>query len=202
MDVCDIDSEEGMQAPLDLLGDGAITGPSVATGSGGWHVWVAPTGLGNRVGLLPGVDWRGVGGYVVAPPSLHASGQRYRWSRPLHGTDLPPCPPPLRRLVEGFARPLHTPATASIRQASRYAQAALDEEIAKVLAAPEGTRNNTLNRAAYALGRLVGGELVDRRVVERELSASARRIGLGPVEAARTIQSGLTAGQRRPRRAA
>jgi hypothetical protein len=90
MDVCDIDSEEGLAALLKLVGDHALTGPSAITGSGGWHAWVQPTGLGNRVGLLHGVDWRGRGGYVVAPPSLHASGQRYRWIRQLD-TALPVC---------------------------------------------------------------------------------------------------------------
>jgi hypothetical protein len=51
------------------------------TGSGGRHVYFAhPGGLvRNRVGLLPGIDLRGDGGYVVAPPSVHCSGTRYAW---------------------------------------------------------------------------------------------------------------------------
>ena len=62
------------------------------TGSGGTHiVFTYPTTmgsqetrngswtLGNRAGVLPSVDIRGDGGYIVAPPSLHQSGQRYRW---------------------------------------------------------------------------------------------------------------------------
>ena len=211
MDVCDVDSPEGLQGLLDLLGEGAVTGPTVATGSGGWHAWFAPTGLGNRVGMLPGVDWRGIGGYVVAPPSLHATGRRYRWSRSLTDADLQPCPPPLRQLVEGFAAWLPTEPGRPVREATRYAEAALAGEVAKVLAAPgprtvggvkvAGQRNHTLNRAAFALGQLIGAELLDRRTVERELTAAARQAGLGPVEAAKTIHSGLTAGARRPRRA-
>jgi len=211
MDVCDIDSEEGLRALLDLLGDGAITGPTVATSSGGWHVWLAPTGLGNRVGMLPGVDWRGRGGYVVAPPSLHASGTRYRWSRPLTTEPLPTCPTPLRRLVEGPTVQLEFGEPSEVREPSRYAQAALTGEVARVLAAQApitaagqtrpGNRNDTLNRAAYALGRFVGAGLLERRVVEQELTGAARQIGLGPVETARTIHSGLTAGARNPRQA-
>jgi hypothetical protein len=34
----------------------------------------------NTVALAPGIDIRGDGGYVVAPPSLHPSGRRYAWS--------------------------------------------------------------------------------------------------------------------------
>jgi hypothetical protein len=52
------------------------------TGGGGRHLYFAHPGglLRNRVGLAPGIDLRGDGGCVVAPPSLHPSGRRYRWA--------------------------------------------------------------------------------------------------------------------------
>ena len=34
----------------------------------------------NRTGIYPGIDVRGDGGYIVAPPSVHIAGKRYRWS--------------------------------------------------------------------------------------------------------------------------
>jgi hypothetical protein len=212
MDVCDIDSEEGLEALLDLLGDGAVTGPTVATGSGGWHAWFRPTGLGNRAGMLPGVDWRGAGGYVVAPPSLHTSGRCYTWSRPRDRAEVQPCPAKLRQLVEGFTGWLEPENASTVQSTGAYAEAALRGEVARVLAAAApraeagrkvpGNRNDTLNRAAYALGQLVGAGILDRRRVERELTIAGRRVGLGAVETARTIHSGLTAGAKRPRRAA
>ena len=36
--------------------------------------------------LAPGIDIRGSGGYVVAPPSIHPSGRRYAWSVDSAGT--------------------------------------------------------------------------------------------------------------------
>ena len=51
------------------------------TGGGGRHLYFAhPGGLTrNRAGLAQGIDLRGDGGYIVAPPSIHPSGRPYRW---------------------------------------------------------------------------------------------------------------------------
>lgn len=49
---------------------------------GGVHRYVAATGDGNGAKVAPGTDYRGRGGYVVAPPSI-IEGRRYRWACPL-----------------------------------------------------------------------------------------------------------------------
>lgn len=49
------------------------------TPRGGVHVLLEPTGGGNKAGFLPGLDYRGIGGYVVAAPSRAANGRRYSW---------------------------------------------------------------------------------------------------------------------------
>jgi hypothetical protein len=89
-DVLDVDGEPGLKALRAVLSIAPTehAGPVARTGGGGWHLLYAPTGLGNRVRLLPGVDWRGRGGLIVAPPSQHASGHRYTWVRPLTATLL------------------------------------------------------------------------------------------------------------------
>ena len=65
--------------------------PTVATGGVGEHYYFsAPEGIiiRNSAGKIgPGLDVRGVGGYVVAPPSLHLSGRPYIWIASAHLAD-------------------------------------------------------------------------------------------------------------------
>ncbi|WP_246277830.1 bifunctional DNA primase/polymerase [Phytohabitans rumicis] len=100
VDVCDVDTPVGLRLLSALVDDAAV--PAVRTGSGGLHLYFAATGAPNRVRVLPGVDWRGKDGYVVAPPSIHANGRRYRWIR--HGP-APDCPSELISLVMPPPRP-------------------------------------------------------------------------------------------------
>ncbi|MBG0563073.1 bifunctional DNA primase/polymerase [Actinoplanes aureus] len=195
MDVADIDSAEGWHGLRHLLADDVPAGPWVRTGGGGRHLWFRPTGFGNRVGLLPGLDWRGAGGYVLAPPSKHATGADYTWlRRPSAG--LPVSPAPLLALIEGPPPALRD--DHPITHPDRYAEAALDAEADRVARAPVGTRNDTLNRAAFVLGRFVGAGLLDAATVRWELTAAARHAGLGTAEIKGTIRSGMTAGRRQP----
>ena len=62
----------------------------VRTGKGR-HIYFRWPGfsVGCRTGILPGLDVRGNGGYVVAPGSVHISGRRYEWVDGLSPEDLP-----------------------------------------------------------------------------------------------------------------
>ena len=53
------------------------------TGGGGRHVYFSHPGgvVHNRANIQPGIDLRGDGGCIVAPPSVHPSGKRYRWKK-------------------------------------------------------------------------------------------------------------------------
>ena len=78
-DVVDIDGADGMQS-LAELGDGVL--PEVhgkALTPRGIHYFVTATGSGNRAGVRKGIDYRGVGGFVVVAPSV-VEGKRYSWS--------------------------------------------------------------------------------------------------------------------------
>lgn len=83
-DVIDIDLPHGYLSLGELRGQGLIppTRGRAMTASGGMHLYITPTGDGNTAGLRPGIDYRGAGGYVVAPPSRTADGM-WLWTTPL-----------------------------------------------------------------------------------------------------------------------
>lgn len=61
------------------------------TGGRGRHLYYdhPREALRNRAGIRPGIDLRAEGGCVVAPPSVHPSGRRYRWAEALAPGDIP-----------------------------------------------------------------------------------------------------------------
>jgi len=83
--VLDVDPKHGGDDSLALLERrfGALPETVEAhTGGGGRHLYFTHPGgfVANRVGLAQGIDLRGDGGYIVAPPSLHPSGRLYTWA--------------------------------------------------------------------------------------------------------------------------
>lgn len=82
--VLDIDSKSGGLDNFDLLQHehGGISTLLVQTGGGGYHYYMKfpETGFKNSASdIASGIDTRGTGGYVVAPPSNHASGNSCEW---------------------------------------------------------------------------------------------------------------------------
>ncbi|HZZ29007.1 MAG TPA: bifunctional DNA primase/polymerase [Pirellulales bacterium] len=82
--VLDIDAaKDGLEslAQLETEHGPLPTTLKVKTGGGGFHFYfIHPGGrIRNRANMFPGVDLRSDNGYVVAPPSLHASGNKYAW---------------------------------------------------------------------------------------------------------------------------
>jgi Bifunctional DNA primase/polymerase, N-terminal len=174
-------------------------------------IYLAPTGLGNVCPAgLEHVDWRGRGGYVVAPPSRHASGQAYQWvgGRDLE-TPLAEVPAALRaRLERRWPRrspgPVELPA-ASAAPADRYARAALAEELARVATAPVGHRNRQLWESTRNLYNLVATGALDHREVDQGILDAAERCGLlkeEPRQTHRTLASGRRVGLAHPGRSA
>lgn len=138
---------------------------SVATGSGGTHLYFrAPEGerlrnTAGRVGWL--IDTRADGRYVVGGGSV-IDGQRYRVRTSWKVADFPQwlaalCTSEVPDIRSG------TSSLADIPHQSAYATAALRAEVERVVAAEPGTRNHTLNAAAYSLGQLVGAGVLSSK---------------------------------------
>ncbi|NLE76339.1 MAG: hypothetical protein GX605_06255, partial [Chloroflexi bacterium] len=83
--------------------------------------------------------------------------------------------------------------------ASAWASAALQAELDAVRGAAVGTRNATLNHAAFKLGQIVADGHLDAATVEAELIAAGLAVGLGQAEVEATVKSGLGAGMSSPR---
>ena len=137
--VVDIDEGKGGPASWQTLEDRHrdVMTMVARTGGGGWHLYFrAPEfDLRSTAGRLgPGIDTRGDGGYVILPPSLHASGSHYEWTQ--------------------WRRPQHLPAwIAEAVQRPRASENGRPE----ITTIEEGTRDNTLASYAGAL-RNVGAD--------------------------------------------
>jgi hypothetical protein len=132
--VLDADGGDGLVA-LKALGTPATTWLS-KTGRGYQQFFSHPGGatrIGNRAGLRPDLDVRGDGGYVVVPPSRHASGRRYEWLTPPDRMELALVPADVLKLLS---------APTANGDGLRYADPR---------AIPEGRRNDALYREGRSL---------------------------------------------------
>lgn len=76
--VVDLDGAEAIQLAKDL----ELPDTPVVKTARGYHLYYRyRPGIRNfqKRDDLPGIDLRGDGGYVVAPPSIHTSGVQYAW---------------------------------------------------------------------------------------------------------------------------
>jgi len=95
MVIVDVDPRNGGHLTFDDLEAEHGKFPSTIeslTGGGGRHLFYQDPGDSLHCAtdaLGPGVDIKTCGGYVVLPPSLHASGQRYEWEASSHPSDTP-----------------------------------------------------------------------------------------------------------------
>ena len=116
--VIDVDPRHGGDVAFEALlaqhGPLPVT-PRVRTGGGGWHIYFAHPGgglrVGNRQDMVPGVDVRGDGGYVLGAGSNHVLGDYLLESGlGLHDVPLAPMPLWLLDLILGNeAEPLPVP---------------------------------------------------------------------------------------------
>ncbi len=90
--VVDVDGSRELLSPLEQEHGAFPPTLTARTGSGGLHLyyWLRDgIEIGNRVAVVPHVDFRGYGGQVVAAPSLHFSGNQYTWIDAREPVELP-----------------------------------------------------------------------------------------------------------------
>lgn len=160
--VLDIDPKNGGEESIEtfLMKYGRIDTLQSITGSGGKHFYFAYPGttVKSNVALLRGLDIRGDGGLVVAPPSMHASDARYEWDGLAEFADMSILPAPDWLLELMYSKPAN-------REQVRF-------ELADKIA--EGERNDTLHPCACSL-RASGGGLELPEILDAVLAANRSR---------------------------
>lgn len=150
--VVDLDSKEAVQKLRGLVADsGLSTVPRSRTGRG-WQLFFRHPGspLQNAVGVAPGLDIRGDGGYVVAPPSIHPNGHTYSW-------DVPLCDPLPKLPVELLA----------LIGSGRHDHGGRFDTAGALAGVPEGERDKKLFRLACKLRNAdVPKDMAERLILE------------------------------------
>lgn len=145
--VLDVDGEEGEKSLHELEKTHDILPTTIfsITGGNGKHLFFNHPGfkISNKVAIAPGLDVRGDGGYIVAPPSTHISGRRYEWE-----------------ITEEMAE---APSWLLDLLSSNYTKFIEDEII------PEGRRDNTLFRYASKL-RAMGIKFEEAKILALEFN--------------------------------
>jgi Bifunctional DNA primase/polymerase, N-terminal/AAA domain len=183
----------------------------------------------NSASLIgPGIDVRGDGGMVVAPPSIKPGKGVYVWRNRLPVADAPQwmldrivggkeksestlsisqqavamVRPPVNAFTEYGASSRITGVDIGARFSRAYLDKALDGERAVVASSSEGARNAQLNDSSFALGQLVAHGLSEKEVIDTMYDA-AMDCGYvaddGRAATMATINSGLKAGIANPR---
>jgi len=206
--VLDLDCKNGAQG-LEWLAAHEARLPQTRrhrTRSGGVHLLFAmPAGRAirnsaSRVG--PGVDVRGTGGYIIAPPS-----DGYDVVDPATIADAPAWLLDLIDPPAAPAQPIAPRQPSPPRQSgdgTRYGLQALDNECQAIMSAPDGAKHDTLNRAAFSIGGLVAaGELAEGpalHALASALAGIASRCEDYPA-AQKTLGAAFRAGMAKPRAA-
>lgn len=173
---------------------------TVHTGGGGLHLYYRHPGAGitvpNSVGRLgQGVDVRGDGGWVIAPPSQKEAArrayswhmERAPWEFPL--AELPP-------LVLGQMRPKQESLPRVQLRSNEALLAQFEESLERLRWTGTGGRNAALYQAACRAGEAIVGAGLRTADAMDKLTAAAAECGLRSHESRNTINSGLRRGAR------
>ncbi|HZM83026.1 MAG TPA: bifunctional DNA primase/polymerase [Candidatus Limnocylindrales bacterium] len=198
--VVDVDPGKGGSETLLTLVKRGLCPPTrfVRTGSGGLHLYYQHPGahskIPNSAGKLgPGIDVRGDGGYVVAPPSVHPrTRQTYDWADEraaieemapaLAALCITPDPP----AAPTAGRPSSLRSAGAISYPDRLLAALLN----KVRTAPPGRRRVTLYGCARGVARMVAAGVIG----PIDGQAALLEVGLAVGQTERSALAAITGG--------
>lgn len=180
----DIDEDKGINgyhAFLDYCRERKITFPetiTVITGRGGYHFYYRYDSnivLNCRTGVIEGVDIRADGGYVVAPGSIHANGNKYEFENDFNDCQLEEC-------------------TKDVIDFINYKTKSESEKFHLPEIVPEGMRNATFYKLACSLQASgLSDETITEMVIKEANSRCAPAMSNDDFkELEKTIKSALT----------
>lgn len=176
----DIDEDKGLEGYQEVKqwerDNGSLPDTVTAiTGRGGYHLYFHYDGtdIGNRTGILEGVDVRGEGGYVIAPPSTHPNGTEYAWEEAPDEINLAELDDTVRKFL----------------QIGKEKQTAERFQLPNII--PAGSRNSTLYRMACSMqAQGISDEAIMAAVVETNKKNCYEP--LPDAEIAQIVRSALT----------
>ena len=155
--VVDCDTQAGFDAVQNLMPESLVY-PQARTPRGGWHLyfkWLADYKMTIAAGVMPGVDIRGEGGYIVAPPSVNADGKAYTWDIPLDYVALPSLPHSLKSALNNESTLYREGVDTSV-DSDRYYTA--------------GTRNSDL----FTVGNALANKKLQRNFIQQTIEILAK----------------------------
>lgn len=173
--------------------------PTCRTGGGGlamFFKWDGEHIVGTSGVPCGGVDPRRGSQSQTIPPSIHhETGRPYVWLTPPWEVAPPVAPEWLLKRVQPPPEPEIKPDDVVHHSMARNR---LMKAVEAVAHAKDGTRNQTLNRKAYYIGRVVAGGYLSRDDAAHALLGAALHARLDHKEAEDTIRSAFRAGARLP----
>jgi hypothetical protein len=178
------------------------------TGGGGWHFifsWPDGADIRNSTSQLAhGVDVRGNGGYIMAPPANHISGGFYEIEINI---DPVAAPDWLIAALTETPQPDQSPRPIVRLPLTRYGEVALDKAVDRIRRAPDSEQRDTLNREVFAIAGLVAGGVIPAALAREALHWAARQMPSydprrpwRPVELKKLVDVAFLDGLQHPRR--
>lgn len=177
----DIDEDKGIDgyhAFTDYCRENGVSFPDTVmaiTGRKGYHwYYKSDREVGSRTGIIEGVDLRGNGGYVVAPGSIHANGNKYEFEQDFNDIEIAMATDEVYNFIEQ-------------KHQGESESFTLPETI------PEGMRNATFYKLACSLqAKGLSDETIEEMVMREACKRSVPAMNSDDLEElGKTIKSAL-----------